>query len=76
MNKLRWISFAVVVYYSIGLLLGNMISYYIPAMNWKGTAYYAAVWPGFVASGCFGEDGTILKLGVPSPPVPDWSFSF
>lgn len=59
---------AVVLYYGAGLAMGSLMASAIPAMNVLGVAYYAAVWPGFVAHG-FG-------LTTWSPPVPSWSFSF
>lgn len=68
MTRLQNIAAAVsAIYLAIGLTLGWFVSSVIPAMNLRGALYYAAVWPGFVASG---------TLHTPSPPVPSWCFTF
>ena len=56
-----------VAYLATGLYLGNALARHIPAMNVVGVAYYAVMWPGFVAS---------ASWGTPAPIVPKWAFSF
>lgn len=57
-----------VLYFIIGLVMGSVMAYVIPAMNWMGVLYYATFWPMFVLQGTF---------GIPiNWPIPTWAFSF
>jgi len=58
---------ATTMYLGLGLFLGSAMAAHIPAMNWRGVAYYTVTWPAFVASG---------TLNAPAPPVPFWCFTF
>lgn len=55
-------------YIAVGLFMGVSMASAIPALNWKGVAYYAAAWPVFLASGT-----GLLPI---TPWVPSWSFTF
>lgn len=66
MKNVAKICFA--VYFLIGVVLGSLMAYAIPAMNWLGVLYYATFWPMFVIQGVF---------GVPiNWPIPEWAFTF
>ena len=57
-----------VLYFIIGLLMGSVMAYVIPAMNILGVLYYAVFWPMFVLQGTF---------GIPiNWSIPEWVFSF
>ena len=55
-----------VTYLATGFFLGYGMKRNIPAMNFGGVAYYAAMWPLFIASGAY---------GAPAPHIPNWTFS-
>lgn len=56
------------VYFAIGLSIGSLFWYAIPAFNLLGLIYYAVFWPMFVLQGAF---------GIPiNWPIPEWLFSF
>jgi hypothetical protein len=57
----------IALYAGFGLSAGFYLKAHMPAMNVRGALWYAAVWPGFVAAGTF---------DTPSPPIPEWCFSF
>lgn len=57
-----------VVYFTVGLILGSFLAYALPAINLLGVLYYAVFWPMFVLQGTF---------GIPiNWPIPSWVFSF
>ena len=57
-----------VVYLTVGLILGSILAYALPAINILGVLYYAVFWPMFVLQGTF---------GIPiNWPIPSWAFSF
>ena len=58
----------IVTYLAIGLTLGSIMAYALPAFNIFGVLYYALFWPMFVLQGTF---------GIPiNWPIPYWVFSF
>ena len=57
-----------VLYLTVGLILGSILAYALPAINILGVLYYAVFWPMFVLQGTF---------GIPiNWPIPSWAFSF
>jgi hypothetical protein len=65
---MKSIKILLVVYAVIGLVVGSLMAYAIPAMNILGVLYYALFWPMFVLQGAF---------GIPiNWPIPSWVFTF
>jgi hypothetical protein len=65
---MKSIKILLVVYAVIGLVVGSLMAYAIPAMNILGVLYYVLFWPMFVLQGAF---------GIPiNWPIPSWVFTF
>lgn len=56
----------VTAYFLTGFFLGFGMARNIPAMNMAGVAYYALLWPGFIAT----------TYGAPAPYIPAWTFTY